>query len=206
MQTTTDGQVQLQKAMHVSVLNIILNLILSAVKGAAGLLTDCDVLVRDAVHSAADTLCTVLVLSGIGLQAKRPGAFAEKMQRAVIFILALAIAATGIGMAISAFELIKGITQPQPDSPTAVIIACLCVIVKALMSIATARIAKQQHNNTLLADAAHHRSDCLSSLLVLCSVACTYWQQPVPDIIARLLLGCCLMASAISLGITAVRK
>lgn len=206
MQTTTDGQVQLQKAMHVSVLNIILNLILSAVKGAAGLLTDCDVLVRDAVHSAADTLCTVLVLSGIGLQAKRPGAFAEKMQRAVIFILALAIAATGIGMAISAFELIKGITQPHPDSPTAVIIACLCVIVKALMSIATARIAKQQHNNTLLADAAHHRSDCLSSLLVLCSVACTYWQQPVPDIIARLLLGCCLMASAISLGITAVRK
>ncbi len=206
MQTTTDGQVQLQKAMHVSVLNIILNLVLSAVKGAAGLLTNSEVLLRDGIHSAADTLCTMLVLSGIGLQAKKPGAFAEKMQWAVIFILALAIAATGIGMAISAFELIQGIAQPQPDSPAAVLTAVFCVVVKALMSIFTARIARQMHNTTLLADAAHHRSDCLSSLLVLCSVACTYWQQPVPDIAARLLLGCCLLTSAVSLGYKAIKK
>lgn len=205
MQTKSNGKAQLKKAMHVSVFNIILNILLAAIKGTAGVLTSSDVLIRDGIHSAADTLCTVLVLSGIGLQAKRPGAFAERMQRAVIFVLAVAIAGTGIGMIVSAFDLIRGDAQPQPDSPVAVMTAALCVLVKALMSFFTARTAKRMHNNTLLADAAHHRSDCLSSILVLCSVACTYWQQPVPDIVARLLLGCCLIVSAVSLGITAVK-
>lgn len=205
MQTKRNGQADLKKAMLVSVLNIILNILLSMVKGTAGVLTHSEVLIRDGIHSAADTLCTVLVLSGIGIQAKKPGAFAEKMQRTVIFILAVAIAATGIGMAISAFDLIRGTTQPQSASPAAVVTAMLCVVIKAMMSFFTARTAKQMHNDTLLADASHHRSDCFSSLLVLCSVACTYWQQPVPDIVARLLLGCCLMVSAVSLGITAVK-
>ena len=206
MQTKSSGHAPLQKAMRVSVLNIVLNLLLSAIKGAAGLLTNSDVLLRDGIHSTADTICTVLVLSGIGLQAKRPGAFAEQVQRIVIFILSLAIAATGIGMAVSAFELLTGTAQPQPASPVSVAIAIVCVALKVLMSIFTARAAKRLQNNTLLADAAHHRSDCLSSVLVLCSVACTYWQMPAPDIAARLLLGCGLLASAASLGITAVKK
>ncbi len=206
MLENNNGQSQLQKAMHVSVLNIILNLVLSAVKGGAGILTNCDVLVNDAVHSAADTICTVLVLSGIGLQAKKPGKHAERLQHAVIFILALAIAATGIGMGISALQLLNGTAQAQSNTPASVATAVLCMVIKALMSIFTQRIAKRLQNDTLLADAMHHRSDCISSALVLCSVGCNYLQQTIPDIVARLLLGCCLMASAVSLGIKALKK
>ncbi len=185
--------------MRVSVLNIILNLILSLIKACAGVLTGNAVLIRDAIHSTADTLCTVLVLSGISLQAKKPGAFADKIQRAIIHTLAVVIAITGIGMATSAFALLRNDMQSPADSPVAVLTAFLCVAIKALMSFFTAKIAKQTNNDTLFADAAHHRSDCLSSLLVLCSVACSYLQQPLPDFIARLLLGGCLLASAISL-------
>lgn len=202
----TNGQAHLKTAMRVSVLNILLNILLSVIKGIAGALTGNAVLVNDAVHSTADTLCTVFVLSGIGVQAKKPGKFAENVQKAVILLLACTIAGTGIGMAISAFDLISGNLPMQSHTPAAVFTALLCVIIKAIMSFHTAKKATHTQSDILFADAAHHRSDCLSSCLVLCSVFFTHRQLTVPDFAARLLLGLYLLASAITLAINAVKR
>lgn len=192
--------------MRVSVFNIVLNLLLVVLKAVAGLAAGSDMLLSDAVHSCADTLCTVLVLSGIGFAAKHPGALAEKVQAAVVFVLALTIGGTGAGMLYGACSLLSGKAQTAPPTAVAVVAAGFCMLIKAGMSLATARMAKRLRNDTLLADAHHHRSDCLSSLLVLVGVAAAFVQLPAAEIIARVLLGCSLLCSAVSLARNAFQK
>ena len=59
-------------AMRVSAVSIAANLLLSALKLAAGLLARSGAMVSDAVHSASDVLSTVIVMIGVRLSAK-PG-------------------------------------------------------------------------------------------------------------------------------------
>ena len=199
MPLNTNGHTPLQKCMRVSFFNIILNLLLVLCKAAAGIFAHSTVLVSDALHSGADTLCTVLVLSGLGYEAKHPGTRAKKVQGGIIAVLAAAIGATGMGMLSGAVRILCGHRELPPDR-FALVMAVLCVAVKAAMYINTKRIAGQSRNDCLLADAFHHRADCMSSLLVVSSVLCARLQWAVPDAIARIALGLFLLASAYSIA------
>lgn len=193
------GHPPLQKAMRVSVFNIFLNFFLVLCKAAAGVFAHSPVLLNDALHSCADTLCTVLVLSGLSYEAKHPQAETKKMQGGIITVLSAVIGATALGMLAGAVKILCGHTELPPDS-LALAIAVLCVATKAAMYVNTKRIARQSGNECLLADAFHHRSDCFSSLLVVSSVVCSYRQWILPDALTRFALGVFLLGSAFALA------
>lgn len=194
-----NGASPLQKAVCISVLNIVLNLLLALCKLLAGVFAQSGVLVSDAVHSAADTLCTVLVLSGIGYAAGHPGNKTRKVQAGIVLLLAAVIAGTGIRMTGSAVAVACGLQSTQRPGAAAVAVSAACVAVKAVMFLLTRHFAKQTDNAMLLADAFHHRSDCLSSLLVLLNVISACCCLPVLEVPSRLVLGGVLLFSAVQL-------
>ena len=59
-----------QIALRVSLVSILVNLLLTAAKLAAGLLARSGAMVSDAVHSASDACSTLVVMVGVRLSAK----------------------------------------------------------------------------------------------------------------------------------------
>lgn len=60
------------KAIRVSTITLIINLILSLLKFAAGYIGKSSAMLSDAVHSASDVLSTIIVMVGIKISEKRP--------------------------------------------------------------------------------------------------------------------------------------
>lgn len=199
------GTVLLRNASHMSVLNMILNLLSVAVKAAAGWLCGSTVLLSDAVHSAADSLSTVFVLSGLFFTKKHPGRAALCLQGCIILFLSFVILAAGGNMAKGGILiLLNRMTADCPDLAAA-FVAGGCALLKAVMFCLTRICAKRTDSPILYADACHHRADCFSSLLVLCSIAADRLQMPRVNAGMRLLLGVVLAVSFVSLFRTAVQ-
>lgn len=57
-------------AMRVSVISIVINLLLSLLKLAAGLIAKSEAMVSDAVHSASDVFSTFIVMIGVAVSGK----------------------------------------------------------------------------------------------------------------------------------------
>ena len=58
-------------AIRVSTITLIINLILSLLKFAAGYIGKSSAMLSDAVHSASDVLSTIIVMAGIKISEKR---------------------------------------------------------------------------------------------------------------------------------------
>ena len=60
-----------QIAMHVSVVSILVNLLLSFMKLIAGIVAKSGAMVSDAVHSASDVFSTFIVMIGVTISGKK---------------------------------------------------------------------------------------------------------------------------------------
>ena len=95
-------------AMHISVVTIIINLILSVFKAIAGIIANSASMVSDSVHSASDVISTVVVMIGIKAASKssdknHPYGH-ERIECIASVILSAALFVTGVMMVVlSAF-------------------------------------------------------------------------------------------------------
>ena len=98
------------KAIRVSTITLIINLILSLLKFAAGYIGKSSAMLSDAVHSASDVLSTIIVMVGIKISEKRPDREHpyghERMECVASIILAFALAVTGAGIGYSGIKKI----------------------------------------------------------------------------------------------------
>ena len=60
-----------KEANRVSVITIVINLLLSALKFIVGVAGNSQALVSDAVHSASDVISTIAVIFGVNMSAKQ---------------------------------------------------------------------------------------------------------------------------------------
>ena len=92
-------------AMHVSVLSIFINIALSLLKLLAGVIAKSGAMISDAVHSVSDVLSTFVVIAGVRLAGKKPDNEHpyghERMECVAAVVLAVVLAATGVGIGIS---------------------------------------------------------------------------------------------------------
>ena len=89
-------------AVKVSTVSILVNLILSLIKLLAGVIGKSGAMISDAVHSASDVFSTFVVIIGVkmaGKQADEEHPYGhERMECAAAMILAMLLAAVGIGI------------------------------------------------------------------------------------------------------------
>lgn len=181
-------------AIRVSVLTIIVNLILSVFKLAAGLLAHSSAMVSDAIHSASDVFSTFIVIVGIKISSKEQDTKHpyghERLECIAAIVLAMVLAITGFGIGLSSIKNIRlGLNGELAIPGTfALIAAFISIGVKEWMYWYTRAAAKKINSSSMMADAWHHRSDSLSSLGSLIGIGGAMLGFPILDPIASIII------------------
>jgi cation diffusion facilitator family transporter len=149
--------------------SVVANLALFGVKLALGLITGSIALIADAVHTASDSLTSVVVIVSAYIARKPPDAEHPYGHGRIEYVAAVLIA---LLLGIAGFEFgkesIARILAPKPLSAPWVIIGVVLLTAgaKEWMARYAVRLAQRCGNRALTADAWHHRSDALATVLV----------------------------------------
>lgn len=187
-----------------------INVFLTLLKISFGILWSSAALVADGIHSLADLVSDVLVLVAIKLGAKEADGEHpyghrrfETMMTAVLalslIVVAGYIAWDGIG------HLLHPETLHIPDVKT-MGIAAISILGNEWSYQYTKRIANQTRSKLLLANAWHHRSDSLSSVVVLFAIGAVLLGYPLADVIAAILVGLMIAQMGLKLFLECIRE
>ncbi len=166
----------LAKAKKTALVSLLTNILMASVKGAAGILGHSDALIADAIESCADIFSSLLVLIGIQYASKpadedHPYGHG-KAEPLVTFAVVgfLLVSAT-----IIAVESVRHLTekQEQPAFFTLYVLAAI-ILIKELSYQYVYLKGQQTNSSSLKADAWHHRSDALSSLIAFLGILATF--------------------------------
>ena len=200
-----------QLAMHVSLVTIVENLLLSAFKLFAGLFARSAAMVSDAVHSASDVLTTLVVMVGVKLSGRasdkdHPYGH-ERLECVAAILLAVLLGATGLGIGWSGVDKIRqGAAALTEPGPLALVAAVISIAVKEAMFWYTRAASKKIGSSALMADAWHHRSDALSSIGSFVGILGARLGFPVLDPVASLVICLFILKAAVDVFRDAVSK
>jgi cation diffusion facilitator family transporter len=166
--------------------SIIGNAVLALLKFVIGIATGSVSMLANAVHTASDIVTSVVVIIGFKISSKGPDQKHPHGHGRVEYLVGLAVAVAligvGIGFIWDACRRLAWGTTMQP-SLAAVIVALGSVLTKELMYRFAGSLGRLIGSEALIADAWHHRSDALTSVLVLVAVGGGYfgvgWIDPV---------------------------
>lgn len=201
-----------KQAMKVSVISIIGNFVLTAIKLAAGIIAHSGAMISDAIHSASDVFSTFVVIIGIrisGRESDKDHPYGhERLECVAAIVLATILAATGLGIGYSAAGKIVGGEYSQLEIPgmMALFAAILSIVVKEAMYQYTRIYARRYDSSALMADAWHHRSDALSSVGAMIGIAGARMGFPVLDPIASFVICIFIEKAAYDIFMDAVNK
>ena len=180
-------------AMQVSCVSIVINVVLSAFKVGAGILSHSGAMISDGIHSASDVFSTLIVMAGIAMASRKSDREHpyghERMECVAALLLSAVLFATGIAIGVSAVETIgsgpeKGRVIPGTLALGAAVIS---IVVKEWMFWYTRAAARKLKSGALMADAWHHRSDALSSVALI-GILGARMGMPVMDPLASFII------------------
>ena len=160
---------------RVTLVSVLWNLLLTVAQVAIGLTGHSQALVADGMHTLSDFVTDFMVL--FALKHGRKDADEEhpyghaRFETAVTMILGIMLVVVGAGIAINAgIRLSTAQTFVVPSSMT-LLIAVVTLAAKEGLYRYTMAIANRYGSNMLRANAWHHRSDALSSLIVAAGIS-----------------------------------
>lgn len=162
-----------QTAIKTTYFSIIGNTSLALIKGLAGVLGNSYALIADAIESTTDIFSSVLVLLGLKY-AKKPADDNHpyghgKIEPLITFIVVafLVTSATIIG-----YESIEHIQTPhKTPKPWTLIVLGAIIIWKEISFQIVIRKSRETHSSSLKADAWHHRSDAITSIMAFVGIS-----------------------------------
>lgn len=186
-------------ANRVSVVTIIVNIMLSALKFIVGIISNSQALISDAVHSASDVVSTVAVIFGVNISARESDKSHpyghERIESIFSILLSIMLFVTGISIGISAVKTIVNKEEIAIPGVMALVAAAISIVVKELMYRYTKHTADKINSSAMLADAWHHRSDAFSSIGSIIGVGGAILGFPICDPIASIVI-CMFIAKA----------
>ena len=188
------------KAMrNTSVVAAVVNLALTVLKVIFGVIGQSHALIADGIHSLADLSTDLMVwfaakYSNQPADKEHPYGHA-RIETAFTVGLGVVLIATAIGIVIdSAQRLLNPELILQP-TPIVLLIAFISIVANEALYQYTIRAARAFNSNLLKANAWHHRSDAISSVVVLIGVGGSLMGMPYLDAFAA--LGVALMIAHI---------
>ncbi|MGE0588101.1 MAG: cation diffusion facilitator family transporter [Cyclobacteriaceae bacterium] len=162
-----------QTAIRTTYFSLISNTSLALIKGLAGVFGHSYALIADAIESTTDIFASLLVLFGL-TYAKRPADDNHpyghgKIEPLITFIV---VAFLVTSATIIAYKSILNIQTPHvaPESWTLVVLGCIIVWKEASFQIVI-RKSKETNSSSLRADAWHHRSDAITSVMAFIGIS-----------------------------------
>lgn len=209
---TQRDQTYKKTALRVSTVSIAVNVALSLLKLLAGIIASSTAMISDAVHSASDVFSTLVVIIGVHISSKNPDRDHpyghERLECVASALLAVILAATGIGIGWKGIESIISASSEPPEIPGALALAAaaISIVVKEIMYRYTKSAARKLDSGALMADAWHHRSDALSSVGALVGIAGARLGLPIMDPIASVVICIFIGKAAVDIFRDAVNK
>lgn len=188
-ENTEDSGIREKYGLLEGWVSIFINTFLFVFKLIIGLLVNSIALIADAIHSLSDTATSIVVIVGFRISNKPPDpehpyghGRAEYIATLIISIL---LVVTGVEFIRTSIERIT-----HPEKITASIGLLLAVfstiVIKELMGQFSRHLGDAIDSDTLQADFWHHRTDAISSALVLVALICGRLGFPSLDGVAGL--------------------
>jgi cation diffusion facilitator family transporter len=176
-------------------LSIIANLILFALKYWAGIVSGSIALIADAWHTLTDSVSSVIVLIGGKISSKPADSnhpFGHgRAEHIAAMIIGVLLAIVSFDFVLSAFE--KFGTKEQTHFGTiAWVVTIISILVKELLAQYAFWGFKKTQSSILKADAWHHRSDALSSVVILIGLIVGkyfWWTDAALGFIVAIMIG-----------------
>ncbi len=169
-----------QKAIQATYLSIVGNFVLAVAKGITGIFGNSYALVADAIESLTDVFSSALVLFGIKYST-RPADSNHPYGhgRAETLVTFLVVGFLLISATIIAYESIQNIQTPHetPEKYTLIVLAIIIVIKEIFYRIVSKK-GKETRSSSLQADAWHHRSDAITSLMAFIGISIAIYMGP----------------------------
>ncbi|AIJ06203.1 cation diffusion facilitator family transporter [Methanocaldococcus bathoardescens] len=152
------------------ILSIVGNILLGLIKIIIGYVYSSISLISDGIHSLSDVITSIIAIIGVKI-ASKPADDAHpyghsRFECLFSFFIGLALFFTAYEIGKFAVErIIYG--EVIEVNAIMVVVAILSIVVKELMTRYSLFIGKKLNSQVLIADAYHHRSDALSSVVVL---------------------------------------
>lgn len=154
-------------------ISVIVNSLLFVIKFWAGIVTGSIALTADAWHTLSDSLSSIVVIIGVKLSSKKPDnehpfGHGRWEQIAALFIAFI--------LGIIAFDFLRdSIIQFKNHESTefgtiAIVVTIISIVVKEALAQYAFYIGRKTNNVSIKADGWHHRTDALSSVVVLVGI------------------------------------
>jgi len=144
---------------------IVVNMLLAATKGIAGVAGNSYALIADAVESATDIASSLIVWGGLKISALPPDEDHPyghgKAEPLAAVAVSLTLVAAAIGIAIQSTREI--ITPHHAPAPFTLIVLVLVVVAKETLYRFVFRVGESVNSTAVKSDAWHHRSDAITS-------------------------------------------
>ncbi|MCG1008801.1 cation transporter [Salinicoccus sp. ID82-1] len=163
-----------KKAQIATMIGIGVNLLLAILKTVGGILGNSRALIADAVHSASDVVSSVAVLVGIRAAQKPPDTEHPyghgKSENVATLIVAILLVIVGFEIIYNAILSVLEGNVENNTSMIALYIIIFSIVVKEALFQYKFRLGTKIKSPALIADAWHHRSDAISSVVALVGI------------------------------------
>ncbi|MBI3570349.1 MAG: cation transporter [Gammaproteobacteria bacterium] len=201
LDTTSD--VRYQASRRVTFVSIVWNLVLTVAQVLIGIIGNSQALVADGMHTLSDLATDFMVLYALKhgkktADAEHPYGHA-RIETAVTMILGIVLLGVGVGIAVNAgIRLSEAQTFIIPSSIT-LWVAVITLFAKEGLYRYTMITANRYDSNMLRANAWHHRSDALSSLIVVAGIGGSLLGFGYLDAVAAIIVA--LMVAKVGVGL-----
>ena len=176
----------------VALVSGVVNLLLSLAQIIVGLIAGSAALVADGVHSASDLLSDVLVWFAARHAAMAPDEDHPyghgRFETAATLGLGILLTLVALGIVWNGLERLFDVDRPVPGM-IALVVAAVGIAAKESLYWYTIHVARRLRSEMLRANAWHHRSDAISSLVVLIGVGGAVMGFSYMDAIAAIIVG-----------------
>ncbi len=196
-------------SQKITLIGAVVDFLLAIFKVISGMLGNSGALIADGIHSFSDLLSDGVVLYAAkhaNEEADEDHPYGHKRFETVATLgLAIILAIVGIGII---YDAIERLDNPNILSYSTLLfgVTALSILSKELLFWVTIKVAKTYKSNMLKANAWHHRSDALSSVVVLVGIFGSLNGYPYLDGVAAIIVGLMVMAIAWELGLNATKE
>lgn len=191
---------QAQKIRSATLIGLLTNILLSALKLVGGIWGSSQAVVADGVHSLSDCVTDIILLIGVKYWSKPPDECHpyghRRIETLITVLVGFSLVAAATGLAWNAISTLH--VENAPPGKIALAAAVISIVVKELLYRYTHRIGKNIKSSALKANAWHQRTDALSSVPVALAVIAA-WLVPsfsVVDNIGALLVSVFILHAA----------
>lgn len=191
-------------ARRSTLVSVFVNIALTIVQAAIGVIAGSQALIADAAHSLSDLVSDFVVLVA-GHHSRKDADLDhpyghQRFETAASLALGALLLAVGVGMLWTAVQKIEHPEQVQPVKLVALWVAIGALIAKELLFRYMLRVAERVRSSMLVANAWHARSDAASSLVVALGIGGNLLGYHVLDPVAAIVVGLMVARMGLQFG------